>query len=106
MIGGCLPDMNVDEMHTLIADSLAPKSGFSPEHIKKFMNLPANWLKHWSGRADNELVLLELETLAISYIIRAIGNLLAYDRSITSESGRFLEWVEANRPDLLAGENH
>jgi hypothetical protein len=50
---------------------------------------------------EEEFVEIDLETESIQYIFRAMGNLLVYDRSTSSESPRFLAWVLKNRLDLF-----
>jgi len=52
---------------------------------------------------DNEISEIELETEAIQYITRAITNLTLHDRSLSSETPRFLEWLKTNKPELLSG---
>ncbi|MGH7064932.1 MAG: hypothetical protein ACREET_12715 [Stellaceae bacterium] len=65
------------------------------------LNKAKNWLKHWDGRADNEKIRLDLDEEAIQYILRALANLVAHDKSVPSEGPRFWAWMSAHRPDLL-----
>ncbi len=76
-----------------------PKKVVSQEHLNKVKN----WLKHWKGMKDEESLEIELETEAIQYLIRAIANLVTYDNSLTTQTPRFLQWIEENRKDLLNG---
>ena len=53
------------------------------------LNRGKNWLKHWQGLRDEEMIYLDLETEAIQYSVRAIANLVGHDRSLPSEGPRF-----------------
>jgi len=75
-----------------------PAPALSQNHLNK----AKNWLKHWTDMKDDEQTELELETEAIQYIIRAIANLASYDKTLTSESPRFLKWISENRRDLYS----
>jgi hypothetical protein len=66
------------------------------------LNRGKNWLKHWQGLRDEEMIYLDLETEAIQYIVRAIANLVGHDRSLPSEGPRFFSWLRANRSELYA----
>jgi len=83
-----------------ISDNLSGTTGHTPEKVRQFMNDPANWLKHWKGRADSEKLDLELETLSIQYITRAAINLHQHDQTLVSEMPRFWEWIKHHRPDI------
>ncbi len=83
-----------------IADNLSPITGHSPQEVRKFMNDPANWLKHWKDRTDSEKMDMELETLAIQYIAGAAINLHQHDQNLSSEMPRFWKWLNENRPDI------
>lgn len=80
---------------------IAARTGL-PERVVSQMHLNRgkNWLKHWQGLRDDEVIHLELETEAIQYIVRAQANLIAHDRSLPSEGPRFFEWLKVNRKDL------
>ena len=69
-----------------------PESVISQEGL----NRARNWLKHWKVSQENGTVDLDLKNEAIQYILRAIANFGAYDRSATSESPRFVDWMSAN----------
>lgn len=100
----------------IIGETLSGQSAFSllkarlsnqyglPEKVvsQSHLNKAKNWLKHWQGLKDDETVALELETEAIQYIVRAVANLVAHDRSLPSEAPRFFEWLSTNRADLNA----
>lgn len=77
-------------------ESELPEKIVSQEHLNKVKN----WLKHWKDMKDEESIEIELETEAIQYLLRAITNLVSHDRSLTSETPRFLEWLKTNRKDL------
>jgi hypothetical protein len=82
----------------IAAQTGLPESTVSQLHL----NRAKNWAKHWLGMKDDETIDLELETEAIQYIMRAISNLIAHDRSLPSEGPRFFTWLEVNRKDLYA----
>lgn len=98
----------------IIGEAVSPKSAFQlskrslsektgiPEKVvsQEHLNKVKNWLKHWKEMKDEESIEIELETEAIQYLFRAIANLIAYDRSLTSETPRFFKWLKENRKDL------
>jgi hypothetical protein len=75
-----------------------------PEKVisQDYLNKAKNWLKHWQGLRDDDTISLELETEAMQYIVRALANLVAHDRSLPSEGPRFLHWLSSSRKDLYA----
>ncbi|MEK7763148.1 MAG: hypothetical protein AAB433_16360 [Nitrospirota bacterium] len=88
----------------LLKDSLSAESGLSSSVISQaYLNKAKNWLKHWKEMKDEESIEIELETEAIQYIVRAITNLVTHDKSCTSETPRFVDWIRNNRKDLLNG---
>lgn len=88
----------------LLKDSLSAESGLSSSVISQaYLNKAKNWLKHWKEMKDEESIEIELETEAIQYIVRAITNLVTHDKSYTSETPRFVDWIRNNRKDLLNG---
>lgn len=88
----------------LLKDSLSAESGLSSSVISQaHLNKTKNWLKHWKETKDEESIEIELETEAIQYIVRAITNLAMHDKSCTSETPRFVDWIRNNRKDLLNG---
>ena len=88
----------------ILKERLSAQSSLSPAIVSQMhLNKAKNWLKHWQGMKDEETIEVELETEAIQYIVRAITNLATHDKSCTSETPRFFEWIEKNRKDLLNG---
>lgn len=86
----------------LLKDKLAKEYGLKPSIVaQEHLNKAKNWLKHWKDRKDDECIELELETEALQYIIRAINNLLCYDKCVSSETPRFLEWLVENKNELF-----
>jgi hypothetical protein len=75
-----------------------------PVVSQNHLNKAKNWLKHWSGMKDSEWIFLDPENEAIQYIVRALLNLALYDETSPSEGPRFIDWLQANKPDLA--ENH
>lgn len=73
-----------------------PKKKLSDEHL----NFAKNWLKHWKEQKDQEIIELKLEYEAMQYMFRCIANLAIYDQSASSETPRFMAWVEANKRGL------
>jgi hypothetical protein len=61
-------------------------------------NAAKNLFKHWN--TPESTVELELETEVCQYILRAINNLIVFNRSIPSEGQRFVAWLKQNRQDL------
>ena len=60
---------------------------------QEYLNRAKNWLKHWRGMQDAEQIEIELEEEAVQYIVRALVNLVIYDRSLPSQGPRFFEWL-------------
>ena len=88
----------------VLKERLSTKTSLSPAVVSQMhLNKTKNWLKHWQNMRDEETIEIELETEAIQYIVRAITNLVTHDKSCTSETPRFFEWIEKNRKDLLNG---
>ncbi len=86
----------------LLKDLLSIKTGLPPKDVSQmYLNRAKNWLKHWRDMKDEESIEIDLETEAIQYIFRAATNLAAHDKSCTSETPRFIKWIEINRNDLL-----
>ncbi|VAX17942.1 hypothetical protein MNBD_NITROSPINAE04-1265 [hydrothermal vent metagenome] len=83
-------------MKRLSAKYGIPDRVLSQEHLNK----AKNWFKHWKEMKDEEYIEIELETEAIQYIVRAVTNLVSYDKSLTSETQRFFVWLTENRKDL------
>ncbi|MHB1865703.1 MAG: hypothetical protein ACYCPE_10795 [Metallibacterium sp.] len=74
----------------LLKERLSIKTGLSPAVVSQmYLNRAKNWLKHWRDMRDEETIDIELETEAIQYIVRAVINLAAHDKSCTSETPRF-----------------
>jgi len=100
IIGGILSQSSF----SLLKVKLSAKYGLTEKIVSQLhLNKAKNWLKHWTGRRDEEKVALELETEAIQYIVRAVVNLVAHDQSFPSEGPRFFEWLSNNRGDLMEG---
>ena len=88
----------------LLKKSLSTKYEISKKVVsQEHLNRVKNWLKHWKEKKDEVSIEVELETEAIQYLIRAISNLVTHDRSLTSETPRFFEWLKENRKDLENG---
>jgi hypothetical protein len=101
LIGETLAD---DSAFRQLQDKLAREYDLDPKIVSQaHLNKAKNWLKHWKNCIDNNRVDIELETEAIQYIIRAISNLGSHDRSMTSESPRFLKWLYESRKDITEG---
>lgn len=71
------------------------------EVSQNYLNKAKNWLKHWTKMKDEKCIEIELEAEATQYIVRAIVNLVAHERSFTSETLRFIDWLDKNRKDLI-----
>jgi len=65
-----------------------------------YLNKARNFLKHCDKLTDQETISLDCEEEATQYILRALANLVAYDRSIPSEAPRFIAWLSQHRSDL------
>ena len=88
----------------ILKERLSLKTGLAPAVVSQMhLNKAKNWLKHWQDMKDAETVEIELETEAIQYIVRAATNLAGYDKSRTSETPRFFEWIQKNKKELLNG---
>ena len=88
----------------ILKERLSAKSSVAPSVVSQmYLNKAKNWLKHWKDLKDEKTIEIELETEAIQYIVRAVTNLATHDKSCTSETPRFFEWIEKNRKDLLNG---
>lgn len=86
-----------------LMDSLSTEYKIPPSILsQEYLNKTKNWLKHWKDMKDAEYMDVELETVAIQYIVRAITNLITHDKTLTSETPRFLNWLHGNRADLLS----
>ena len=96
--------VGTDSAFQVLEKMFSEKSGL-PENIvsQDHLNKVKNWLKHWKEMEDKEITEIELETEAIQYLIRAIANLVTHERTLTSETPRFLEWLKENRRDLENG---
>jgi hypothetical protein len=93
-----------DSSFHVLKQILSEKEGIEEKIIsQQYLNKSKNWLKHWKEMKDEESTEIELETEAIQYIVRAITNLVTYDRSLTSETPRFIRWLNENRKDLVNG---
>ena len=85
----------------LLIERLGPRLGMPAKVLsQQHLNRAKNWLKHWKNREDAEVIAVELETEAITYILRALANLAGHDKSLPSEGPRFLDWLTINRPDI------
>lgn len=67
---------------------------------QQHLNKAKNWLKHNDDRL-NSSANFEGDTEAIQQIVRAVTNLIRHDKTVPSEFPRFVEWMKAERPDLL-----
>ncbi|MBA2590938.1 MAG: hypothetical protein M3495_06150 [Pseudomonadota bacterium] len=96
--------LGTEAAFNILKDRLSTETSLPPAVASQmYLNKAKNWLKHWQGMKDEETIEIELETEAIQYIVRAITNLAGHDKSCTSETPRFFEWIEKNRKDLLNG---
>lgn len=87
----------------ILKDKYAAELGIPKKVVSDdYLNKAKNWLKHWDGRASNDVISLELDEEALQYIVRALANLVTYDQSQPSEGPRFWKWMSENRPDLLS----
>ncbi len=86
IIGETLSDQSAFSM---LKERLSTQYHLSEKIVSQsHLNKAKNWLKHWKGLRDQEKVSLDLETEAIQYIVRALTNLVAHDRSLPSEAPR------------------
>ncbi len=60
-----------------------------------------SWVTYLKDMRDEETAEIDLETEAIQYLVRGITSLFAYDQSLSSESPRFIEWLNKNKPEIL-----
>jgi hypothetical protein len=96
---GCATEGN--SLHAKMKEKLKNLTGKQGKVISdEYLNPTKNWLKHWTNMTEEEVVEIDLETESIHFIFRAMGNLLVYDRSFSSETPRFLAWVFKNRLDI------
>lgn len=82
----------------LASHSLDPKI-LTQHHL----NRAKNWLKHWDPPTEPEYDSFELEQEAAQQIVRAIANLVTYDRSIPSNGPRFFAWIATLPSDTASG---
>jgi hypothetical protein len=88
----------------VVKDKLSKSTGISPKVItQEYLNKTKNWLKHWKSDIDAENIEVDLETESIHFIIRAMNNLVCYDKSVSSESPRFIKWLLEYRKDIYDG---
>jgi len=82
--------------HVSLIQSLS-KAGYGPaDEVGKCMRAAQNYLKH--GRAINiDPSDIDLSNEAVHQIARAIINLYRFDQTITSETFRFLRWIEGRQ---------
>ena len=66
----------------------------------EYLNKARNTLKHFDGNIDESIEMVP-ENEAISMIIRAIGNLYFFDKTVTHNTPAFLQWIADNRSDLF-----
>lgn len=98
LIGATVPNATFTQLKAkLAADTGLSVAAVTQDHLNK----AKNWVKHWQALKDAPTIVLELETEAIQYIVRAANNFVLYDASMTSETPRFFKWLIANRPDLM-----
>ncbi len=67
-----------------------------------YLNKDKSWVMQWR-EVGEETIEIDLETEVIQYILRAVTSLFAHDQSLSSESPRFLEWLNKNKPEILDG---
>jgi hypothetical protein len=76
-------------------DSLPGEYGIDPKVLsQRYLNRAKNWLKHWDPKTEAEYENFELQEEATQLIVRALANLIAYDRSLPSEGLRFFDWLK------------
>ncbi len=90
-----------DSAFQALKKNLSEKSGLPEKLVSQdLLNKVKNWFKHWGEMRDEESIEIDLETEAIQYLLRAITNLVTYDKTFTRETPRFLDWLNENRKDL------
>ena len=98
VLGETLGDNSI---FALLKTKLAKDYELSEKSVSQdYLNKAKNWIKHWKDTEDDKHLNIDLETAALQYIIRALGNLLSYDSSLPSEGPRFFKWLQDNRGDL------
>ncbi len=72
----------------------------SEKNVADTANSAKTFIKH--GKPQGASLEIELQTEAIQLILRAIINQVRLESNLSSQSPRFLEWLERTRPDLWA----
>ena len=67
---------------------------------KEFLNKAKNTIKHFDNN-ESEYIEIDPESEAIMMLLRAIGNLHYQNRTVTTNTPAFFEWVSTNRSDLF-----
>lgn len=84
-----------------LSESLKNEHGISIKELNdNYLNFTRNSLKH-ANEVKEDTIELEPENESIQMILRCITNLIKYDKSLSAESPRFLDWLSENRQDLF-----
>jgi hypothetical protein len=101
ILGSIVVNNGAQSAHAELSDILSNKFGISIKELNdKYLNLARNSLKH-ANLIEGETIELEPENESIQMILRCITNLIKFDKSLSSESPRFLDWLSENRLDLF-----
>ena len=83
-----------DTAHSTLKNALSASGYGSPNQIGKIMNAARNYLKHGTivfiDPSD-----IDLKSEAVQQVTQAIINLLRLEKTLTSETLRFFEWLES-----------
>lgn len=103
ILGKLVQRKGKQSLYKVLASGLIEKYELSineKELIDKYLNFARNTLKH-ANATDEDEIELEVQTEAISLIVRAITNLYALDGSVSYNTPEFLNWIQRNRTELL-----
>lgn len=86
--------------HTTLTQELASDYGMTTKEISdRYLNNARNWLKHLREGPPGKALIEDAEV--ITMIVRALSNLVIFDKRFPSEGPRFINWLEENKPELL-----
>jgi hypothetical protein len=83
-----------DTAHSTLTNALSASGYGSPDQIGKIMNAARNYLKHGTVELIDPSD-VDLKSEAVQQVTQAIINLLRLEKSFTSETVRFFEWLES-----------
>ena len=93
-------DFKDQSAHALLKKQIATELNISEKSASDdHLNFAKNLFKHWPIKEDE--VFVDLETSAVQYVLRALTNMIGFDKSIPYEAPRYIEWLKENRPDLI-----